>query len=101
VHATAALVATALWTVTLAPRAPAETFRYTVNAVDPVGPFTLEIVGMRVVAATLDGRPVAPERVRQDGRRVVIVGGDAGRDFEIQVKHQGIRWEARRPGGAR
>lgn len=71
--------------------------RYTVNASDPAGKFTLEIEGRRVLAATLDGVPVPPERLWQQGGQLVIRGGDGGRDFRIALKPEGgITWDARR-----
>ncbi len=77
---------------------PAKIFHYVVNAVDPAGSFTLEIRDRLVIAATLDGTSVQPERVVQTGDTLVIRGGDHGRDFIIALKPRGgIRWAPRRP----
>jgi hypothetical protein len=72
--------------------------RYTISATDPAGRFTLDIENDRVVAATMDDRPVSPDRLVQHGATLVIRGGDRGRDFRVSVKPEGgITWSARTP----
>ena len=72
--------------------------RYTVNATDRVGRFTLVIEHQRVVRATMDEVPIAPERLTQVGSTVVIRGGNGARDFEVAIKADGgITWKARTP----
>jgi hypothetical protein len=71
---------------------------YTVDAHDPFGRFTLDIRGTRVVGATLDGKPVPADRLRQDGLRLVIVNGAGDHDFQVTIKPEGgITWDARPP----
>jgi hypothetical protein len=69
---------------------------YTVQAHDPAGRFTLEVRDGRVLAATMDGSSVHPERLIQRGDTLVIQGGDGGRDFRLTIKPKGIEWQARR-----
>jgi hypothetical protein len=77
-------------------RTTAPTF-YTIKATDPAGAFTLEIRDRRVVAATIDGNPVDPDRLVQSKTELVIAGADNGRDFRIALKPRGgIEWQARR-----
>ncbi len=96
IPAAAALAVATVAALARAPRAPAAPIRYTVDAVDPGGAFTLEFEGTRVLGATMDGEPVRLERLRQDSLRLVIAGGDAGRDFEIAIKPEGgIQWQPR------
>jgi len=92
-----AAAATALVALGVDPRgastAPA---RYTINATDPAGRFTLEIENARVIHATMNDIPVAPERLVQAGSTLVIKGGNGGRDFEVALKPRGgITWAAR------
>jgi hypothetical protein len=70
-----------------------------VTARDAAGSFVLEFEGLRVVRATLDGAPVAAERLVQDNGRLVIRGG-AGRggDLNIRLRPDGsFYWRGRVP----
>jgi hypothetical protein len=93
---TVAAAAVVLTILSLMSRSTAPTF-YTISATDPAGAFTLEFRDRRVVAATIDGNPVDPERLVQSKTELVIAGGDDGRDFRIALKPRGgIEWQARR-----
>jgi hypothetical protein len=73
-------------------------FHYTVHAIDPAGGFTLEILGRRVIGATLDGTTLQPEQLVQSGDSLVLKGANRGRDFVIAIKPRGgITWTARQP----
>ena len=68
-----------------------------VTARDAAGAFVLEFDGLRVVRATLDGAPVAAERLVQQNGRLVIRGG-AGRagDLNIRLRPDGsFYWRSR------
>ena len=72
--------------------------RRTIRATDPAGWFTLEFEGRRVIAASLDGTPVARDRLIQTGGRLVIRGGAGGgrRDLNIRIRPDGaIYWQGR------
>ena len=71
--------------------------RYTVNASDPVGRFSLDIENQRVVAATMDEVPIDPTRLEQSGSTLVIRSADGRRDFRVAIRPGGISWEARTP----
>lgn len=83
----------------VAPRlvVPATAFqRYTINAVDPAGHFTLTVERGRVVAGTLGGRSLAPAQVNQRGSLVTIVDR-AGEPLSLRITPQGgISWKARK-----
>ena len=70
-----------------------------VTARDAAGSFVLEFDGLRVVRATLDGAPVAAERLMQDNGRVVIRGGAGSRgDLNIRLRPDGsFYWRGRVP----
>jgi hypothetical protein len=73
---------------------------HTVTAVDPGGSFSLTFQGPRVIAATLDGALLPPERLVQTPDRLVIRGGDANgaRDLNIRLRPDGrIYWRPRAP----
>lgn len=92
----AAAAATMLLTGVDPSRARTAAVTYTVNATDPAGSFTLEFDRTRVVRATMDGLPVEPARLVQEGGTLVIRGGDRGRDFRVAIKPGGgIAWTAR------
>ena len=68
-----------------------------VTARDAAGAFVLEFDGPRVVRATLDGAPVAAERLVQENGRLVIRGGagSAG-DLNIRLRPDGsFYWRGR------
>jgi hypothetical protein len=70
-----------------------------VTARDAAGSFVLEFEGLRVVRATLDGAPVAAERLVQDNGRLVIRGGaGSGGDLNIRLRPDGsFYWRGRVP----
>jgi hypothetical protein len=70
-----------------------------VTARDAAGSFVLEFDGLRVVRATLDGIPVAAERLVQDNGRLVIRGGaGSGGDLNIRLRPDGsFYWRGRVP----
>lgn len=69
-----------------------------VTARDAAGAFVLEFDGPRVVRATLDGVPVAAERLMQDHGRLVIRGGAGSGDLNIRLRPDGsFYWRGRVP----
>ena len=78
-----------------AARAPAAA-RYVIRARDPAGPFTVEMVGERLVAASIAGQVVPAARIVQDGRQVRLLGasGDVALALDITASG-GIHWDAR------
>jgi len=69
-----------------------------VTARDAAGVFVLEFDGLRVVRATLDGAPVAAERLVQDNGRLVIRGGAGSGDLNIRLRPDGsFYWRGRVP----
>lgn len=69
-----------------------------VTARDAAGWFTLEFDGLRVVRATLDGAPVAAERLVQNNGRLVIRGGAGNGDLNIRLRPDGsFYWRGRAP----
>ena len=69
-----------------------------VTARDAAGTFALEFDGGRVVAATLDGAPVAAERLVQNDGRLVIRGGAGSGDLNIRLRPDGsFYWQGRAP----
>lgn len=69
-----------------------------VRARDAAGSFALEFDGLRVVRATLDGTPVAAERLVQDNGRLVIRGGAGNADLNIRLRPDGsFYWRGRGP----
>ena len=100
VHAGALLIAVLAMGVLLLHHPPLSPLRRTIRATDPAGWFTLEFEGRRVVAASLDGTPVAPERLIQTDGRLVILGGAGGgrRNLNIRIRPDGaIYWQGRSP----
>jgi bla regulator protein blaR1 len=70
--------------------------RYVIAAHDPAGPFTVELAGERLVAATIAGRSVPAVHIRQVGRSVRLLGADGGVALAFDVTAPGtIRWNAR------
>lgn len=70
----------------------------TVMARDAAGWFALEFDGLRVVRATLDGAPVAAERLVQENGRLVIRGGAGSGDLNIRLRPDGsFYWRSRIP----
>ena len=78
-----------------APDLPADP--YTITATDAGGTFTLDLHRGRVLAATLNGIPLAAERIVQHGARLILRGADRGVDLEVAVTSDGgIAWAGRR-----
>ena len=74
---------------------PGATFRV-VRATDAAGSFTLQLRGSRVLAASLDGRPVDRVRLIQTADRLVIRNGDGPRDLVIRLEPGGrLSWQGR------
>ena len=72
------------------------TTRYTIVARDPAGPFTIQLAGERLVAASIAGRSVPATHIRQDGRSIRLLGADGGVALAFDVTAPGaIHWEAR------
>ena len=72
--------------------------RYTINAEDPAGRFTVTVEKGRVVGATISGRGLEPHQLIQQGRSLRIIDRQAG-PFSVQLTPQGgIRWDARKRG---
>ena len=81
--------------VAVIPRDPSHRI---VTARDAAGSFVLEFDGLRVVRATLDGAPVAAERLVQDNGRLVIRGGAGNGDLNIRLRPDGrFYWRGRVP----
>jgi hypothetical protein len=69
-----------------------------VTARDAAGAFVLEFDGLRVVGATLDGAPVAADRLVQESGRLVIRGGAGTGDLNIRLRPDGsLYWRGRVP----
>jgi hypothetical protein len=69
-----------------------------VTARDAAGSFVLEFDGLRVVRATLEGAPVATERLVQENGRLVIRGGAGSGDLNIRLRPDGsFYWRGRAP----
>ncbi len=69
-----------------------------VTARDAGGVFVLEFDGLRVVRATLDGAPVAAERLVQEHGRLVIRGGAGSGALNIRLRPDGsFYWRGRAP----
>lgn len=71
---------------------------FVVNATDPAGRFTLSVADGRAVGASIDGRRVGAERIRQRGARVTLPAGPAGGAFDVRLlPGERIEWSARDP----
>jgi Zn-dependent protease with chaperone function len=67
---------------------------YVIRGRDPAGIFTLTVERGRVIGATLDGRPVPANRVRQRGSRLEL--GEGAAAFSLRLTPGGgITWQAR------
>jgi beta-lactamase regulating signal transducer with metallopeptidase domain len=69
--------------------------RMIVRAEDDAGAFTLAVERGRVVAATLAGTPVAPERLVQRRDSVILLSERGDPRLAIQLLPDGIRWSGR------
>lgn len=71
--------------------------RYTINAKDPVGGFTLTVEKGRVIGGAVGGRALQPQQVIQQGQSIRIV--DPAGDFSLHfTPNGGITWNARKHG---
>jgi hypothetical protein len=69
-----------------------------VQASDPAGPFTIELLGGRLLAATIDGVPVPPDRIMQSGARVRLLDAAGRPELTLDVRAPGtIHWSPRPP----
>ncbi len=70
-----------------------------VDAVDPAGSFSLELIAGRVRRASIAGNEVAPEGIVQRGTLLRLSDPDLRTDFTLRITRdgQGIAWQARRP----
>lgn len=96
---TAAVIVAAALAIVVAPRlsVPAIAFmRYTINAEDPVGRFTVTVEKGSVVGATIGGRALAPAQIRQRGRVLELID-NAGVLSLRMMPDGGISWNGRKP----
>jgi hypothetical protein len=78
------------------PRADLAAMHYVVRAHDPAGPFTVELAGERLVAASIAGRSVPAAHIVQHGRDVHLLGAGGEVALALEVfRPGGIRWDAR------
>jgi Zn-dependent protease with chaperone function len=89
-----------VFAIIVAPRVilPAIAFqRYTIDAEDLAGRFTVTVEKGRVVGATIAGRSLDRRHVIQDGSLLALVDNDA-RVLSLRMTAEGgIRWEPRTP----
>jgi beta-lactamase regulating signal transducer with metallopeptidase domain len=69
-----------------------------IQAHDPAGPFTVELVGRKLVAATIGGESVPADRIVQAGNTVRLLdpGGQPELTLEVRLRG-GIHWTPRPP----
>ena len=95
-HAGGAVTGLAVVTLCLLAALHPPSHPHRITATDPAGTFTLELAGSRVLAASVDGVPVAPDRLIQTDGRLVIRGGAPGGDLNIRVRRDGsVYWRGR------
>lgn len=68
-----------------------------IQAHDPAGPFTVELRGDRLTAATIDGEALPPERIVQRGSRVQLLDPAGQPELTLRVAPGGIHWTPRTP----
>ncbi|MFN2571411.1 MAG: M56 family metallopeptidase, partial [Gemmatimonadales bacterium] len=69
--------------------------RYTINAEDPAGRFSVTLEKGRVIGATLAGRHLSPREVRQRGVQLELADGNSA-PLSVRLTPQGgLRWSAR------
>ena len=69
--------------------------RYTINAVDPAGPFTVTLDKGRIVGATMGGRQLDRRELRQSGSNLELVEHDSVLSLSM-TREGGIKWTARK-----
>ncbi|MFN8654515.1 MAG: M56 family metallopeptidase [Gemmatimonadales bacterium] len=69
-----------------------------IQASDPAGPFTVELQGDRLVAATIGGATIPPNRIVQQGARVSLLDEAGLPQLTLRVEAPGgISWTPRSP----
>lgn len=69
-----------------------------ITASDPRGPFTVEMIGTRLVSATIDGLVIPAERIVQRGEQVQMLDSSGRPELTLEVRAPGIiRWSPRPP----
>ena len=69
-----------------------------IQANDPRGPFTVELIGNRLIGATIDGVPVPANRIVQRGERVHLLDAVGQPELTLEVQAAGtIHWSPRPP----
>ncbi len=69
-----------------------------IQASDPAGPFTVELVGGQLVSATIDGVAIPAERIVQRGQQVSLLDPAGRSELTLEVRAPGtIHWSARPP----
>jgi bla regulator protein blaR1 len=66
-----------------------------IQAQDPAGRFTVTMVNGVVLGATIDGRAVPPQQLRQQDNQLVFLRSDGEVDFAITLQSDGISWRPR------
>lgn len=106
-HASAAI--TALLTVTVSTllvaasaegelAAWANSLHANIKAQDPRGPFTVEMIGRRLISATIDGEVIPAERIVQRGEQVQMMDANGRPELTLEVSAPGnIKWSPRPP----
>ncbi|MES2522554.1 MAG: M56 family metallopeptidase [Gemmatimonadota bacterium] len=70
--------------------------RYTINAHDDAGLFTLTVQNQTVVGVTIDGVSVAGSRIRHAGRRVFVIDSTGRPALDLTLTGSGgISWKSR------
>jgi len=91
----AALAASAAESASLA---EAGRMHATIQAHDPAGPFTVELVGRKLVAATIAGESVPADRIVQAGNTVRLLDPGGRPELTLEVRLRGgIHWTPRPP----
>jgi hypothetical protein len=67
-----------------------------IQASDPAGRFTVELVGAQLVSATIDGVAIPAERIVQRGQQVSLLDPGGRAELTLEVRAPGtIRWSPR------
>lgn len=83
---------------TLRAAAPAAKVAQHIDARDDAGEFSLSIVGLRAVAASIAGQPLPPERIVQRRDSVHLMTPDGAALLSVHVRESGgIAWDSRPP----
>lgn len=69
-----------------------------IKANDPGGPFTVELMGSRLIGATIAGVPVPAHRIVQRGEQVRLLDATGRPELTLEVRAPGtIHWSPRPP----